>query len=42
MKMLGDLGQTPSQGRFSGAGVSEYGHPLHGGLQYHAKERSSA
>jgi hypothetical protein len=36
-----DLGQLPRQGRFSPAGVSEYGHSFHGALHYHAKKRSS-
>jgi hypothetical protein len=37
-----DLGQLPSQGRFSTASISEYGHSFHGVLRYHAKKRSSA
>jgi hypothetical protein len=35
-------GQLPSEGRFSAAGISEYGRSLHGVLHYHAKKRSSA
>jgi hypothetical protein len=31
-----DLGQVPSEGRFSTAGISEYGRPFHGVLHYHA------
>jgi hypothetical protein len=35
-----DLGQLPSQGRFSTASISEYGHSLHDMLQYQAKKLS--